>query len=226
MDWRKFNPPQDVCSLLLDHQDMTIVSTPAELAEMACGGKRSNSYEVAYDVPGFGKVVEATVARVRNGVSVNYTTPYMRRRDPDALIVGDNFPTDKLTFTQVYGYDFSIMREKTFDWLKNHPIIVYGFTAGKVGMGTDALVIAPGNAGFFAFGLALLQGIIAYEDIPDTFNPEAVLYIAPTFRYTDFGGKQVVVHNRQVNQYEIFSYNLYPGPSAKKGVYGLLIDRG
>jgi hypothetical protein len=32
------------------------------------------------------------------------------------------------------------------------------------------------------------------------------------------------VHNRSTGLHEIFSYNLYPGPSAKKGVYGALIQ--
>ena len=27
-------------------------------------------------------------------------------------------------------------------------------------------------------------------------------------------------------RHEMFAYNLYPGPSAKKGVYGILIDQG
>ena len=35
-----------------------------------------------------------------------------------------------------------------------------------------------------------------------------------------------VVHHRSEELYEMFSYNLYPGPSAKKGVYGMLLDRG
>ncbi|MCG8687943.1 MAG: DUF4914 family protein, partial [Desulfobacterales bacterium] len=40
-----------------------------------------------------------------------------------------------------------------------------------------------------------------------------------------FGGQQIVVHDRS-HLHEIFSFNLYPGPSAKKGVYGALIERG
>jgi hypothetical protein len=35
-----------------------------------------------------------------------------------------------------------------------------------------------------------------------------------------------VVHNRKPDIYEIFSYNLYPGPSAKKGIYGVLLNIG
>jgi hypothetical protein len=36
----------------------------------------------------------------------------------------------------------------------------------------------------------------------------------------------VVVHNRSDGLHELFSYNLYPGPSAKKGVYGMLLNIG
>ena len=226
MDWKKYNPPEEVCQILNANKRVTLISTTQELTDLAVGGASSDSFEVTYDVPGFGRVIEASVARVRNGISANYTTPYMRRRDPDALVVGDNRPTDKETFSQRFGYEFSTLRDKTFEWLKKTPLIMYAFISGKEGMGVDSLVIAPANAGFFAFGLALLQGIIPYDEIPKHFAPKAVLYVAPPFRYTDFGGKQVVVHNRTAETYEVFSYNLYPGPSAKKGVYGILIDLG
>jgi hypothetical protein len=51
---------------------------------------------------------------------------------------------------------------------------------------------------------------------PD-FDPKAVIFVAPPFRHTHFKGKQMVVHNRRPGRHELFSYNLYPGPSAKKG---------
>src|SRR6185295_11967510 len=54
----------------------------------------------------------------------------------------------------------------------------------------------------------------------------AVIYVAPPFRHTHYDGKQVVVHNRREKVHELFAYNLYPGPSAKKGVYGVLINLG
>ena len=58
-------------------------------------------------------------------------------------------------------------------------------------------------------------------------NPDGV---APPFRHTHFDGKQVVVHNRRFDDstslHELFSYNLYPGPTAKKGVYGMLLTMG
>jgi hypothetical protein len=82
---------------------LTIASTTNELIDLACGGPKSDYFEVAYDVPGKGRFVEATVARVRNGVAANYTEPYMRRRDPDCMVIGDGLPTDKESFQQRFG---------------------------------------------------------------------------------------------------------------------------
>jgi hypothetical protein len=118
------------------------------------------------------------------------------------------------------------MREATFDWLKDQALAMFGYVAGQEDMGMDALVIAPANAGFFALGLALLQGLIPESEIPQDFDPRAIIYVAPTFRHTHFNGEQVVVHNRMDGLHEVFSYNLYPGPSAKKGVYGMLLTQG
>lgn len=61
--------------------------------------------------------------------------------------------------------------------------------------------------------------------MPTGFSPRAIVYVAPPFRHTHFEGKQVVVHNRS-EVHEILSYNLYPGPSAKKGIYGVLLTIG
>ena len=171
-------------------------------------------------------MVEATVGRVRNGIAVNYLDPYMRRRDPDSLVVGDELDTDKPTYKENYGKDFGPVRAATLEWLKTQELATFAFTAGKPGMGVDALAIVPLNAAFFALGLAMLQGIIPLAELPADFNPKAVLIVAPPFRHTHFDGKQIVVHNRTESLYEIFAFNLYPGPSAKKGVYGILIDIG
>ncbi len=225
-DWKQYHPPKDLAKVLEINPNVQIISTTQELVDLACGGPTSKEFEVAYQIRGYGKVVEANVVRARNGVAINYTSSYMRRRDPEAIIVGDSLPSDKTNFETIYGYPFDEMRTRTFDWLQENPIIMYGYCTGKKGIGQDALVVAPANAGFFAFGLALLQGIIAYEDLPDDFHPASVIYVAPTFRYTDFNGKQVVVHNRTEEVHEVFSYNLYPGPSAKKAVYGILLHQG
>lgn len=226
MDWRKYNPPVDAADILSKCPSLVIASSVAELVDLACGGSGSDSFEVAFDVNGLGKVVEATVARVRNGVAANYIEPYMRRRDPDCMFIADDLPTNKPRFKDRFGYDFAELRKETFEWLKTQPLAMFGFTAGQRGMGQDALVIAPANTGFFALGLALLQGITPYEDIPANFHPTAIIYVAPPFRHTHFDGRQVVVHNRRDGMHEMFSYNLYPGPSAKKGVYGVLINQG
>jgi hypothetical protein len=183
-------------------------------------------HEVAYEVPGKGRVVEAKVCRVKNGIAANYEEPYMRRRDPDCMVIGDAYPTDKPTFEGRFGKPFDSLREESIDWLSKQPLAVFPFNAGIAGKGTDAIVIAPDNAGFFALGLALLQGMLLPDEVPEGFSPKAVIYVMPPYRHTHFDGKQVVVHNRLENMHELFSYNLYPGPSAKKGIYGVLLNLG
>jgi hypothetical protein len=225
-DWKIFNPPAELAEILSANGNVTLAGSTAELVDLACGGSTSNEFEVSYHLSGYGRVVEAVVVRARNGVCVNYTAAYMRRRDPDAMLIGDDLPTDKPTFQQMFDKPFADLRQRTFEWLKTEPLAMYAYRTGSGGLGRDALVVAPANAGFFAFGLALLQGIIALEDIPADFSPASVIYVAPTFRYTDLDGKQVVVHNRREHLHEVFSYNLYPGPSAKKAVYGILLHQG
>jgi hypothetical protein len=224
MDWIKLNPPPDAWSILSASPKVTVANTTEELFAMAC--QDSNYFEVAYDVPGSGWTVEATVTRVRNGLSVNYSEPYMRRRDPDCLFIGDDLPTDKETYSQRFGQEFEPVRLEALTWLQSQELAVFGFVAGDPGIGFDALAIVPANAGFFALGLAMLQGIIPYSELSPTFQPRAVIYAVPVMRHTHFAGRQVVVHNRRPDLYEMFSFNLYPGPSAKKGVYGMLIDWG
>ncbi len=226
MNWQKYNPPIEAASILVECPDLRIASSVADLVDLACGGPHSDSFDVTFETNGLGNVLEATVVRVRNGVSANYIEPYMRRRDPDCMVIADNLPTNKPRFSERFGYDFATLRDETFTWLKGQPLAMFGFIAGQSGMGKDGLVLAPANCGFFALGLALLQGIIAMDDISSDFHPETIIYVAPPFRHTHFDGKQIVVHNRCDGLHELFSYNLYPGPSAKKGVYGVLIGQG
>lgn len=226
MNWEKYHLPKEAADILSACPGVTVASSISELVDLACGGHGSNHFEVAYDIPDQGEVVEAIVARVRNGVSVNYPEPYMRRRDPDCLVVADDNPTDKPTFRERYGQDFSALRAATFEWLKSVPLAMFGYVAGQEGMGMDSIAIGPANAGFFALSLAMLQGIIPEDEIDEDFMPRSIIYVAPIFRHTHFDGKQVVVHNRLPDLHEVFSYNLYPGPSAKKGVYGMLLTQG
>ncbi len=222
----RFVLPKDLAELIENGMKITIPETRAELLEYAMGGPKSTLYEVAYDVPGKGRVVEATVARCKNGAVVNYTDIYMRRRDPDCMVIADKGESDKQRYKSRYGEDFDALRALTFEWLATQDLLLMPFMAGGDVLGYPALLVAPDNAGFFAGGLADLQGFIPASQIPAGFKPKAVIYLAPTFRHTHFHGKQMVVHNRLDDMYELFSYNLYPGPSAKKGVYGVLIKVG
>ncbi len=221
-----FDVPGEVAEILDNAPSVILARNSDDLVAFSVKDAVHGWQEVAYDVPGKGRVVEATVCRSRNGISANYPEPYMRRRDADCMVIGDERPTDKPTFAARYGQPFAPVRHETFDWLRTQPLCVFAFTAGLTGKGTDCLAICPENAGFFAFGLALLQGIIDVETLPDRFAPRAVIYVAPPFRHTHFKGRQVVVHNRLDHMHELFSYNLYPGPSAKKGVYGVLLNLG
>ncbi len=224
--WTALNPPPELREALACCRRVQVVGSVDELLEMSCGGPSVTSMTVDYELPDGRRVTEATVVRVRNGIVANYPEPYMRRRDPECMVIADDQPTDKARFRDRFGQEFEGLREATFQWLAGQSLAVFAFRAGQPGMGTDALAVAPINAGFFALGLALLQGIIAPDSLPERFSPQTVIYVAPPFRHTHFDGKQVVVHNRIKDLHEIYSYNLYPGPSAKKGVYGSLIRQG
>ncbi len=218
--------PADVEALLRAAPEVTLAGSFDALARLSLGGEGADYFEVAYDLPGGKRVVEATVARVRNGYAVNYPEPYMRRRDPDCMVIADSKPTDKPRFEETFGQPFEAVRRETFDWLRAQPLIAFPFHAGRPGMGLDAVAVVPRNAAFFAYGLALLQGILDPEALPAGFLPRGMIFVAPPFRHTHFKGRQVVVHNRLDAFHEMFAYNLYPGPSAKKGVYSMLIGAG
>lgn len=224
--WKKLNPPEELADLFSRAPSLAIASSADELVDIACGGEGSDSMDVSYTLPDGRVIVEANVARVRNGVSANYPDPYMRRRDPDCMLVADPRATDKERYHDKYGTDFSDLRRETIDWMAKQDLIAFAFISGQTGMGADSIVVAPANAGFFALGLALLQDVVPLSEIPESFDPTVVIYVAPPFRHTHFNGRQVVVHNRRSRIHELFSYNLYPGPSAKKGVYGVLINIG
>ncbi|MDD2370538.1 MAG: DUF4914 family protein [Firmicutes bacterium] len=184
-------------------------------------------YEVYYTIKGIGKVVECTVAKCKNGLAINYTDSYMRRRDPDCMVIADDKPTDKETFQNRFSESFDGLRGDTIKWFKElDTVIAMPFMSGGKEFGYPSLVLVPANAAFFAAALGDIQDFIPRDEVENGFEPKAIMYVAPPFRHTYFKGKQVVVHNRKGDFHEIFSYNLYPGPSAKKGVYSVLLDFG
>ena len=223
-DYGRLDIPAPVKAILTGCKGLTFPTCRSELFDLALGGQGNKRYDVTYDVKGKGPVVEASVVKCRNGISVNYAEPYMRRRDPDCTVVGDAKPSDRERFPERFGYEFETLRGDTFEWLKGQELIVLPFTLGESEHG--ALMVGPKNAGFFAGALADLQGMVDPRDAPDNFDVRCIIYVAPPYRHTHFEGRQVVVHNRMDGLHEIFSYNLYPGPSAKKGVYGALLSIG
>jgi hypothetical protein len=222
-----FNLPAAAAEIFENtEKEIRLFETYEELAEAAVGGEGSLEYEVKYEVPGKGEITEAIIHKVSNGISANYTEPYMRRRDPDTMLIADESPTDKKRFSEKMGYPFSDLRNETLDWLSSQDLAVFFFKIGLLEDSPYGMAVAPANAGFFAMGLAMLQKIVTLDEIPENEDIYAVIYVAPPFRHTHFDGKQIVVHNRLDDIYEIFSYNLYPGPSAKKGIYGVLLTMG
>jgi len=223
----KFKFPDDVTKALKSCPEVIVPKERMELVTLALGGGDADRFTVSYDVDGK-NVDEVTVVRCKNGASVNYVDDYMRRRDPDCMVIADDLPTDKPKFEDMYNQKFDPLREQTMEWLSKQELIIVPFMAGGLEYGYQAALIAPKNAAFFACGLAGLQFFTNIDDHEGIFEPKVTIYLAPPFRHTFFDGKQMVVHNRdrENDLYEMFSYNLYPGPSAKKGIYGFLLDIG
>ncbi len=169
---------------------------------------------------------EAHISRCKNGIAINFFDTYMRRRDPEATVIADTLATDKRTFQDRFGRSFDPIRSETFTWLKTQDILVLPFYAGGEKYGYLSLAFIPRQAAFFALALYDLQGYADLEQVNVETIPYGYVYVAPPFRHTHFEGKQVVVHRRQQQYHEMFSYNLYPGPSAKKGVYSMLLNLG
>jgi len=205
-------------------KSITIPETREELYELSLGPGESDDYKVGFEVPGQGVVDEAEVVRCKNGLSVNYFDDYLRRRDPDCMRIGDDLPSDKPRFKDDYG-PFAPVKQETLDWLAGQDLIVVPFKAGGLVYGSPSLAVVPANCGFFALALVDLQGFCTFEEL-GAYKPRSILYLAPPFRHSHFNGKQVVVHDRTDTLHEIFAYNLYPGPSAKKGVFSALLDIG
>ena len=209
-----------------------VPQTRDELYRLALGPVGGPIHEVAYDVEteaGQRRIVEATVTRCRNGIAVNYPEDYMRRRDPDCMRIADDLPTDKPRYRDVVGEEFGPTKTATLEWLGRQELVVVPFKAGGPTFGYPSLALVPVNAAFFAVALVDLQGWVTFDELVEQhgeFSPRSILYVAPPFRHTAFHGRQVVVHDRTPDLHEVFAYNLYPGPSAKKGVFSVLLDIG
>jgi len=155
---RHIKLPNEVFEIFNKCPSLKIFESSDELLNNCCDAENAGFFEVEYKLPNGRVIKEAAVSRVRNGISVNYYEPYMRRRDPDSMVIADDLPTDKPRFNEVFHHEFDMIRKETFDWLSVQNLGVFFFEAGREGLGLYSLAIVPVNAAFFAFGLALLQG--------------------------------------------------------------------
>lgn len=122
LEKRKVGLPNDAIEILAGCKSYKVFNSVEQLAIAAVGGENSNSFEVKYELPNHDIVTEAVIHRVKNGISANYTEAYMRRRDPDTMLIGDNLPTDKERFSNKMGYDFDELRKETISWLQSQDL--------------------------------------------------------------------------------------------------------
>lgn len=81
-------------------RSIAYIETQEELDELVFGPTHSSRYDVVYNIVGKGSVKEAEVIRCKNGASVNFMEDYMRRRDPNSMVISDDLPTDKPAFSR------------------------------------------------------------------------------------------------------------------------------
>jgi hypothetical protein len=147
---------------------------------------------------------------------------YMRRRDPDCMVVADERPTDKPRFDERFGGPFADREQIHSHWLAEQDLVVVPFMAG----GPDRLRRAadrPGQRRLLRRGLADLQGMIAPANCPRTSRrgPSSTWRRRSATRTARPAGRRPQPPDEV---HELFSLNLYPGPSAKKGIYGVLLN--
>ncbi|MFN3660218.1 MAG: DUF4914 family protein, partial [Brevinematales bacterium] len=142
--------PKEIGDILQECPALTTFNTRQELLEICLGSPENNLYEVKYTLDNTTEITEATVIRCKNGIVVNYPDPYMRRRDPNSMVIGDEEETDKPTFQEKYNRPFDEVRKSTFEWLSKQELLIMPFVSGDDSLNYYSLLIAPKNAAFFA----------------------------------------------------------------------------
>ena len=177
-DWAMLELPAHVMEVLSAAPALYVAERREDLLDWALGREAATTdwrhsnredkgvFESAFDVPGIGRVVEARVTKARNGIAVNFPDVRMRRRDPNAMVIGDGLPTDKPTYQERFGESFEMTRQNTLGWLKTQELIVVPFYAGPEDLRYGSLLICPRQCGFFAAALADLQGMIPGSEVP------------------------------------------------------------
>ena len=183
--WKHWHLSKELKEVLEKAPNVILPEKRDELIELSVGGKDNLTYDVTYNVNGQ-DVIEAKVVKCKNGIAVNYQDPYMRRRDPNCMVVNNIAMTDKVTFQERFKKDFAPLRQETLDWLATNEIILVPFMAGGSEYGYPALMAAPKNAAFFAASIYDLQGMIAPEELKTNSAPLAIIYVARPFRHSHF----------------------------------------
>ena len=103
---------------------------------------------------------------------------YMRRRDPNSMVISDEFPTDKPRFQERFGYSFSKVRQETMDWLSEQRVIMLPFKAGDPAQGMTVCSFARRTRHSSRWRLPTCRGFVAIQDIPENYTPRAIIYVA------------------------------------------------
>ena len=144
---------------------------------------------------------------------------------PTAWLSPTIYLRTRLRFTERFSQPFATLRREIFDWLASQDLVLLAFQSGGMELGAASLLVAPANAAFFIAALANLQTMIPGNSATGGFGPRTFIYCGP-IRHTHCDGRQVVVHHRSSEWHEMYALNLYPGPSAKKGIYRALLNLG
>jgi len=182
--------PDDAREILSGCKSFTVFDTVNQLAVAAVNGENNNQYEVKYTLSDGTEVIEAIIHKVTNGISANYTEAYMRRRDPDTMLIGDDLPTDKLRFFDLMVYDFNNLRKVTIAWLQSQDLAVFFFFAGRDHIGTGGIAIAPANAGFLPWVLPCFSKLVRMMHCP------MILKLNRLFMWRPLSGIRILRENK------------------------------
>src|SRR5690349_12711668 len=94
-DWAALELPARVVEILSAAPALYVPESREDLLNWSLGRETGTTdwrhsnrddkgvFEVGFDVPGIGRVVEGRVTKARNGIAVNFPDVRMRRRDPN-----------------------------------------------------------------------------------------------------------------------------------------------
>ena len=215
--WQNWGICNELKTVFDECPNVILPDTRNELINLSVGGKDNLEDKVAYDVD-VKEIIEADVIRCKNVIAINYPEAYMRRRDPDCMVVNNIAMTDKTTFTDRFNKDFEPLRNETLNWLKSNEIILVPFMAGGNEYGYPALMVAPKNAAFFAASIYDLQGVISNDKLDKDFTPYAIIYVAPPFRHTHFEGIKLLFITNKTTSTKYF-HTTYTPDQVQKKVY-------